>query len=96
VREGTATPLPLSSWQHVALVCDGQNMRLYRNGSQVGAAVAYDGTLRTNPVNQFLSIGSKASSSTAADSFWNGMLDDIVLWSRDLTTAEIQGSTMPV
>src|SRR6185436_7538407 len=30
VQEGAA--LPLGSWQHVALVCDGSTMRLYRNG----------------------------------------------------------------
>ena len=45
--EGAGTPIPLNTWEHVALVCDGQNMRLYRNGMQVGTPVAYNAILVT-------------------------------------------------
>ncbi len=94
VREGTSTPLPLNSWQHVALVCDGANMRLYRNGAPVGAALAYNGTIQTNPVNQFLGIGVKllATGLPATDGsqgFWAGKMDDLGLWKRALSADEV-------
>jgi hypothetical protein len=94
VREGAGTPLPTNSWQHLALVCDGAFMRLYRNGVPVGASVAYNGTIQTNPVNQFLGIGVKlqASGIPAVDGtqgFWQGKMDDLGLWTRGLTADEI-------
>ena len=88
VREGAGSPIPLGSWQHVALVCDGRNMRLYRNGVPVGAPLAYNGTIQTNPVNQYLSIGAKRNGATV-DSYWQGRMDDLGLWTRGLTADEI-------
>jgi hypothetical protein len=89
VREGASTPLPLGSWQHVALVCDGQFMRLYRNGAPVGTPVAYNGTLNTNPIPPSLAIGAKIRSATLVDSYWQGKMDDLGLWTRGLTPNEI-------
>ena len=86
VRENSV--FPLGSWQHVATVCDGQTMRLYRNGLLVGT-LPYNGTIQTNAVNQSLSIGAKWLSGTSADSFWQGKMDDLGLWSRGLTASEI-------
>jgi hypothetical protein len=89
VQEGT--PLPLGSWQHVALVCDGGMMRLYRNGAQVGSPLSYNGTINTNPVNASLSLGAKWMSAASVDSFWQGKMDDMGLWSRALSANEIVG-----
>jgi hypothetical protein len=89
VREGASSPLPLSSWQHVAVVCDGQFMRLYRNGAPVGSPVAYNGTLNTNPIPTSLGIGAKIRSATLVDSYWQGKMDDLGLWTRGLTEDEI-------
>ncbi|MBI5385208.1 MAG: hypothetical protein HZA90_11050 [Verrucomicrobia bacterium] len=88
VREGASLPLPLNSWQHVALVCDGRLMRLYRNGLQVGTPVAYNGTINTNPLNASLSIGAKWQATTP-DSFWKGNIDDLGLWTRALGADEV-------
>ena len=87
VEEGTA--LPLGSWQHVALVCDGSMMRLYRNGAPVGMPLAYNGTINTNPVNPSLCLGAKWISASSVDSFWQGKLDDLGLWTRALAATEI-------
>jgi hypothetical protein len=95
VREGLGSPFPLNSWQHVALVCDGQFMRLYRNGAPVGAPVPYNGTLNTNLGSPALAIGAKLLTTGlppgGADAgYWQGKMDDIGLWHRGLSSAEIQ------
>src|ERR1041384_7224682 len=98
-QQGGASPsarevtlFPTGSWQHVAFVCDGAQMRLYRNGVQVGV-VAYNGTLLNPPPMNFLGIGVKLNNAgTAPDptpGFWQGKLDDIGLWTRGLTPDEI-------
>lgn len=94
VREGASSPLPLGSWQHVALVCDGRAMQLYRNGVPVGAPLAYNGSINTNLANQSLGIGAKIGPTgvppTTADSgYWQGKMDDLGLWTRALSGDEI-------
>lgn len=88
VREGAGTPLPTNSWQHVALVCNGRVMQLYRNGAPAGAPLAYNGTIQANPVNPYLSIGAKRNGAVV-DSYWQGKMDDLGLWTRGLTADEI-------
>jgi hypothetical protein len=96
VREGANAPLPLASWQHVALVCDGSAMRLYRNGVPVGAPLPYNGTINTTAVASSLGIGAKLGPGdvppTSADSgYWHGKMDDLGFWHRGLSPSEIQG-----
>jgi hypothetical protein len=64
-------------------------MRLYRNGAPAGTPVAYNGTLNTNPLPATLGIGAKLRSATLVDSFWQGKMDDLALWTRGLTPDEI-------
>ncbi|MBI4326691.1 MAG: immunoglobulin domain-containing protein, partial [Chloroflexi bacterium] len=91
VREGV--PVPLGSWQHVALVCNGAQMRLYRNGVEVGS-VPYDGTIQPTPLMTSLAIGSKTDDSGmtpdfVAPGFWDGKMDDLGLWTRGLNPDEV-------
>jgi hypothetical protein len=51
--------------------------------------VAYNGTLNTNPIPTTLSIGAKIRSATLVDSYWQGKMDDLGLWTRGLTADEI-------
>jgi hypothetical protein len=86
---------PLGSWQHVAFVCDGSRVRLYRNGLQV-ASSPYDGTLLNPPPMSSLGIGVKpANDGLGADTelpaYWPGKMDDLGLWSRALTASEVYG-----
>jgi hypothetical protein len=95
VREGVDSPLPLSSWQHVALVCDGSKQQLYRNGVPVGLPLPYDGTINTSLTSPMLAIGAKVLSDgvpppTADSGYWQGKMDDIGLWDRGLSGTEIQ------
>jgi hypothetical protein len=70
-------------WQHVALTYDGSNVNLYINGSLSAQAPAS----RTGALGSRSCIGS-ASCAAASRSF-NGPIDDVRIYSRALSTAEI-------
>ena len=80
--------LPLGSWQHVAFVCDGAYLRLYRNGAQVAIA-PYNGTLKADPAVPWFGIGGSPTSPAAAQQFWQGKIDDLGFWNRGLTSGEV-------
>lgn len=86
-------PMPLGSWEHVAFVCDGVVMHLYRNGAEVGS-VAYDGTLVAPPMAS-LGIGVKLDDTGEAPGspagYWQGKMDDLGIWARSLTPGEVYG-----
>jgi hypothetical protein len=68
-------------------------MRVFRNGVQVGS-VAYSGNL-INSIMAPLAIGVKLNDAgtvpdTGNPGFWQGKMDDIGLWSRGLSAAEVQ------
>jgi len=84
---------PLGSWQHVAFVCDGSNVLLYRNGALV-ASTTYNGTF-IPPVTPAIGIGVKlgdngTSPDTGNPGYWDGMLDDVAIWDRGLSPTEIK------
>ncbi|MFT3773492.1 MAG: DNRLRE domain-containing protein [Minicystis sp.] len=86
---------PLGSWEHVAFVADAaaQTMTIYRNGAVTGGPSFYDGTLAAPPIAA-LGIGVKTDNAgTTADPFnpgyWDGKIDDLALWTRALSAAEI-------
>ena len=92
LREGAVTPLPTGEWQHVALVADGNEARLYRNGVQVDRA-PYDGTLKTSRPG--LGIGVKLTNAGTGPNinlpaYWSGALDDVRLYGRALCQTEIE------
>jgi hypothetical protein len=61
--------------------------------SRWGASVPYDGTINTNLANQSLSIGAKVLTNSLPDGgspgYWHGKMDDMGLWTRGLTAAEV-------
>src|SRR6185436_2698246 len=80
------------SWQHVAFIADGATMRVFRNGAQVASA-AYSGNLAAPPMTA-LGIGVKLNDAgttpdTASPGYWQGKIDDLGLWNRALSSAEI-------
>lgn len=84
---------PLESWHHVAFVCDGSKVRLYRDGVEV-ASTDYDGTFVVPPMNA-MGIGAKLNDAgTEADSgaagYWHGRMDEVAIWTRGLSASEIQ------
>lgn len=85
-------PFPLGSWQQVAFVCDGSNVRLYRNGAEV-ASTTYDGTLVSPPMS-CIGVGVKIANDclqadTGAAGWFQGRMDDVAIWNRGLNAAEM-------
>jgi hypothetical protein len=76
----------LNEWQHIAGVADGSFLRVYLNGEEV-AFVPYDGTIRTVAA-EGLGIG---DSDTALSTIkFNGLLDDVAIWSVPLSPDQIR------
>lgn len=75
-----------NQWSHLAAVADGSFLRVYLNGEQV-AATAYDGTIKTQTV-EGLGIGDSNSALSAIK--FNGLIDDLAMWSVPLTPDQIR------
>jgi hypothetical protein len=90
-KSPSLTPL-LDQWVHWAVVYDGTNITVYRNGNQgpqagigstpLSAALGYSG------YSGAVLIGSELDQ--GGDRTWNGMLDDIAVFAGALSQAEIQ------
>ena len=77
------SPVPLHAWTHVATTYDGVMQRIYVNGVLV-ASRAQTGTIAVS--NNALRIGGNNS---WADEFFNGLIDDVRVYNRALTGAQI-------
>jgi hypothetical protein len=79
---GTSS-LPLNTWTHLAATYDGANLRLYVNGVQVGSR-AQTGNMLVS--TRTLRIGGNS----VWGEYFNGIIDDVRVYNRALTAAEIQ------
>jgi hypothetical protein len=77
------SPLPLNTWTHLAATYDGANLRLYVNGVQAGSR-AQTGSMLTS--TRALRIGGNL----VWGEYLNGLIDDVRIYNRALTAAEIQ------
>jgi hypothetical protein len=88
VRENQ--PLPLDQWHVVAFTLDGSTLRLYRNGIEVAAAPC-NGLWQKGP--RALGIGVKLRDELNPDirntGYWDGRLDNVAIFHRALSAAEI-------
>ncbi len=86
-------PLPLGTWQHVAMVANDSRLRLYRNGKEVGS-VAYTKIVGSERIRA-LSIGAKLDGSGSwvepcNRGFWDGTIDELAIFNHALTREEIK------
>lgn len=85
-----STPLPIKQWQHIAFTADGETLRLYRNGVEVGQAAC--GSI-TSPTQSDLLIGgrwkNKKGITSSAYNFWHGRIDEFALFNHALSGEEI-------
>ena len=77
------TTVTLNTWTHIVGTFDGSTIRIYKNGV-LAASTSHPGTvyLRDN----FLTLGGWHTGGS-----WNGLVDDLRIYNRVLTAAEIQG-----
>ena len=78
--EASACPFSTSTWSHVATTYDGTTRSIYFNG--VLKISDTPGALNTTAVN--FHIGG-----TASNEFFNGLIDDVAIYKRALTAAEV-------
>ena len=86
ISSGGAVPIALSQWYHVAAVYDGGNLLCYTNGCLAAAYPATGGILAST--NQ-LCIGNDPGNRTSR--FFNGLLDEVSIYNRALSSNEIAG-----
>jgi hypothetical protein len=86
LKADTVTGLiDLDVWTHVAAVWDGATMKLYKNGAEVGS-LDKGGTLSANP-DANVAIGNQPVGTDGRA--WDGLIDDVQLYSRGLSAAEV-------
>jgi chitodextrinase len=80
---GGTTPSPVGSWTHLALTYDGSALRLYVNGVQA-ATLAASGTIQSSSSPLFI------GGNQPYGEYFNGLIDDVRVYNRALSPAEIQ------
>ena len=76
------TPLPLNTWTHVAFTSDGSTTKIYIDGQLVAQGVQ----IFPDNAGVDLSIGRRSDSFR----FFRGKLDEVEIYNRALSAAEIQ------
>ena len=88
------TAIPLNTWTHLATTYDGANLRYYVNGVLVGTTA---GTGTINAANGALRIGGNNSAPLGQGEWFKGLIDEVRIYNRALTAAEITGDmTAPI
>ncbi|MCE3008715.1 MAG: LamG domain-containing protein [Bacteroidetes bacterium] len=84
--------VPTSQWAHIACVRSSGNMRIYINGVQDANVGYFTNPIQTFANNPDLSIGSITGYLGCGGpcSYLPGMVDEVRIWSRALSEAEIR------
>ena len=77
----TLSSADLNVWKHVAMTFNGTTVRLFLDGVEVNSATGTHGS-NNNP----LLFGRW----TPASEYWNGLIDEVRLYSRALSASEVQ------
>jgi hypothetical protein len=86
--------IPVGRWRHVAATYDGTRLRVYIDGTASGSKLVSG---RTCVSGEPLAVGAKNNPSKGLlEAFWDGRLDDVRIYNRALTGAEVaQLATRP-
>jgi concanavalin A-like lectin/glucanase superfamily protein/List-Bact-rpt repeat protein/fibronectin type III domain protein len=82
-----ATPLAIGSWYHVAATYDGSSWRLYVNGTLDAELAVGRATASTS--NVAVALASALNSTAVAAGFFNGVMDEVRVWSTARSANEI-------
>jgi RHS repeat-associated protein len=89
--QATGTALAASTWYHVAGVIDytGKTVKLYVNGSQAASGTtSFASNTTPDTASSSAALGAEEDGSAG---FFNGMLDEVRVYSRALSADEIAG-----
>ncbi len=81
--------LSLNTWYHVAGTYDGQEVKCYVDGSLEGS-ISFQGSIVPSP-SYPLAIGRLADPIWGPDRYFSGLMDEVRIWNRALSQAEIIG-----
>jgi subtilisin-like proprotein convertase family protein len=85
INSGGSVPISLGQWYHVAGVYDGSRLLCYTNGRLASASVVSGNiSISTN----YLGIGNDPGNPTTRS--FNGLLDEVSIYKRALSSSEIQ------
>jgi hypothetical protein len=85
----STTVLPKNTWTHVASTYNGSTLTVWINGVR-SASMAISGTTCKN--DRPLAVGAKNYPAEGLlEAFWDGQLDDIRIYRRALSAAELRG-----
>jgi len=91
IEESYDHAFPIRQWQHVAFVCDGKSLRLYRQGRQVPWDTPALAGLRFPVDVKMLAIGAMTNSSGKGPTDrWSGKLDEIAVFNDALPADTIR------
>ena len=83
-RVEQATNTPINTWSMIALKYDGAGLAYARTNNSTSSSVSISGTL--TPYSTFR-LGARANA--ISGSFWDGRVAHVGLWSRALTSGEL-------
>jgi hypothetical protein len=86
-RLQSSSALPLSTWSHLAVTKNGNLFTLYVNGAPEATYTASVNLLHSG--TQPFRVGAAVDCSGNAGGFFNGMLDEVRVWSVARTQADI-------
>ncbi len=84
-----STVAALDTWVHLALVYDGASVRIYEGGAEICSAAATKPMNQDDLTNGVIIGGNVNSASATVEETFVGQLDELVIYSRALTPAEI-------
>ncbi|HWS89856.1 MAG TPA: Ig-like domain-containing protein [Pyrinomonadaceae bacterium] len=91
----TGTVVPLNRWSHVAITYDGAQIKAYLDGRLIGAQDATGRIRNWENRTACTMIGNEPNPPCSIQGDggfgWNGLIDEVEVFSRALSAAEIQG-----
>jgi hypothetical protein len=81
------TAVPIGVWTHLAVTHDGTTVRIYVNGAQVYSNLS-NGVFKAD-TSKLTICGNQNDTSGAITERWNGLVDDLQLYSRALMATEV-------
>lgn len=79
--------LTTGSWYHIVVTYDGTTMRIYKNGNEVTSGTDSSGNINYQ-TSLDLRIGLRSRND---DREWDGLIDEVGIWNRALTSTEVSG-----
>jgi fibronectin type 3 domain-containing protein len=88
----STTQLTSGQWVHLAVTLSANTLKLYVNGALAGTTA----NVPVRPVDIDPTLNYLGKSQTAADPLFNGRIDDLRIYNRALTVAEVLDLATPV